>query len=146
MKRASIYERKGKIYVRSSSQTTTGLWMGNAHALAVDGEDISAIGSAIRECLMASRENIAHPSSFTNIFNPTLKLAGVRSYSAFAKLAKLVQVSTCDDKVITFTPMKNGGVTGDKRGFTELNHKIEENISSDRDVGLAAKKALLLSE
>jgi hypothetical protein len=49
MRAATIYERKGRLYIHSSSQTTAGVWIINAPVLAVDKKDIGEVGRALSE-------------------------------------------------------------------------------------------------
>ena len=139
MKTATIYERKGKLYVHSSSKTTAGVWVINAPVLAVDKEDAGEIGRAIRECLAASREGISHPKSFANLFNPVLDLAGVKSFSTFVRSAKCVEIETMDDAVVAFIPTQNEGAND---GFAPLPNKTEAILGSDEALGSAAVAAL----
>jgi hypothetical protein len=139
MKAATIYERKGKLYIHSSSKTTAGVWVINAPVLAVDKEDTGAIGRAIRECLAASREGVPHPKSFASLFNPVLDLAGVKSFATFVKSAKCVEIETIDVAVVMFIPTRNEGV---KDGFAPLLNKTEAALGSDEALGTAAVAAL----
>ena len=67
MRAATIYERKGKLYVHSSSKTTAGVWVINAPVLAVEKEDTSEVGRAVRECRFALGScNMALPEYATN--------------------------------------------------------------------------------
>ena len=143
MKVATIYERKGKLYVHSSSKTTAGVWVFNAPVLAVDKEDADEVGRSIRECLAASREGVPHPKSFTNLFDPVLDLAGVKSLGTFVKSAKCVEVETSDGAVVTLIPTRNGGVDD---GFAPLPNKSEVALGSDEALGSAAVAALAKSE
>lgn len=143
MRAAAIYERKGKLFVHSSSRTTAGVWIATAPALATDKEHLSELGHHIAECLKASREGVPHPSSFGSLFDPVLDLAGVKSFSIFAKSSKCVGVETADGQVVTLVPTRNEGAEG---GFSPLSEKIEVTITSDDALGSAALAALAISE
>ena len=142
MKAATIYERKGKLYVHSSSKTTAGVWVINPPVLAVEKEDAGKVGRALKECLAASREGVPHPKSFTNLFDPVLDLAGVKSFGTFMKSAKCIEVETSDDATVTLLPTRNEGV---EEGFAPLPTKTETALGSDEALGSAAAAALAMS-
>jgi hypothetical protein len=106
-------------------------------------EDADEVGRSIRECLAASREGVPHPKSFTNLFDPVLDLAGVKSLGTFVKSAKCVEVETSDGAVVTLIPTRNGGVDD---GFAPLPNKSEVALGSDEALGSAAVAALAKSE
>jgi hypothetical protein len=143
VKAATIYERKGKLYVHSSSKTTAGVWVINAPALIVDKANVGELGHAIRECLAASREGVSHPSSLANLFDPVLDLAGVRSFGTFVKLAKCVEVETNDGVTATLIPTRNEGADD---GFAPLPNRTEAILDSDEALGAAAVSVLAMSE
>ncbi|WP_156433012.1 hypothetical protein [Sinorhizobium sp. GL28] len=143
MKAATIYEREGMLYVHSSSKTTVGLWILNAPVLSIDKTDVGEVGRAIRECLAASCENVPHPRSFTNLFDPVLVRAGVKSFGRFLKAAKCVEVETSCEATVRLIPTRNEGV---KSGFVPLTGKTVSVIGSDEDLGSAAIEALATSE
>jgi hypothetical protein len=143
MKAATIYERKGKLYVHSSSKTTAGVWVINAPVLAIDKEDTGEVGRALRACLEASREGVPHPKSFTNLFDPVLDLASVKSFGTFVKSAKCVELETSDDATVTLIPTRNEGVDD---GFAPLPNKTEAAFGSEEALGAAAVAALAMAE
>lgn len=143
MKAATIYERNGKLYVHSSSKTTAGVWVINAPVVTARKENVGEIGRSIRACLAASREDVPHPKSFTNLFDPMLTLAGVKSFSTFVKSAKCVEVETVNDETVMLIPTRNEGA---EDGFTPLSNKTKTADGSDDDLGSAAVAALAMSE
>lgn len=143
MKAATIYERKGKLYVHSLSKTITGVWVINDPVLAVDQEEFGEVGRSIRACLAASREGIAHPKVFANLFNSVLDIAGVKSFSTFLKSAKCVEVEASDGAVVTLIPTRNEGIDD---GFTPLSSRAEVTAGSDEALGAAAVAALAMAE
>ncbi len=143
MKLATLYERKGKVFVHSASRTTAGVWIINAPVLAIDLQNIAAIGDAVRKCLAASREGVPHPQVFANVFEPVLLLAGVKSFSTFMKSAKCVEAEARDDASVTLIPMRNEGGEG---GFTPLSNTAEAALDSDEAIGTAVVVALSLSK
>lgn len=142
MKAATIYGRGGKTYVHSSSKTTAGVWVINAPVLVVEGGDPGELGKALRECLAASSEGVPHPKSFTNLSDPMLNLAGVKSYNTFAKSAKCVEVEL-HGETVTLIPTRNEGAEG---GFVPISGKAQVAVSEDAALGSAAITALALAE
>jgi hypothetical protein len=143
MKTATIYEHRDKLYVHGNSRTTAGVWLLSMPVLVVAKEQVGEVGRAIRECLAASRDGILHPTSFTNLFDPVIALAGVKSYGTFAKWAKCVEVETTGDAAVTLIPTRNEGVRG---GFSPLRDKTVATLSSDEALGSAAVLAIAASE
>lgn len=74
--------------------------------------------------------------------NPLLKLAGVRSFNAFAKSVTRVEIGM-DDETVTLIPMQNGGP---KEGFIHLNEKALLSEADEEALGTAAIAALALCE
>lgn len=142
MKSATMYERGDKIYVHSSSKTTAGVWVINAPVLMVETQDIGGLGHSIKECLAASVEGVPHPKSFTNLFDPVLKLANVKSFNKFMQSAKCVEVELEDD-IITLIPNRNEGA---EDGFAPLPTKTQVADGTDEALGSAALSAFALAE
>lgn len=143
MRAATIYQHAGMLYVHSSSKTTVGIWILNAPVLSVNKTDVGELGRAIRECLAASCENVPHPRSFTNLFDPVLARAGVKSAGGFLKAAKCVEVETSGEATVSLIPTRNEGI---KSGFVPLPGKAVSVIGSDDELGFAAIEALATSE
>lgn len=143
MKEATIYERKGMLYIYASSKTTVGVLMIDPPVFAIAKDNTNEVGRTIRERLLASREGVPHPKVPTNLFAPVLNLAGVKSVAAFAKLAKCVHASTDDGVEVTLTPTRNGG---SREGFVPLPDKAVVALNADEALGTAAVAALAGSE
>lgn len=142
MKAATIYGRGSKIYVHSLSKTTAGLWIINTPVISVDGGDFRALGRSLQKCLEASSECIPHPKSFTDLFEPMLDLAGVKSFNTFVKSAKCVEIEL-NGEMATLIPTRNEGADD---GFAPLPEKTQVASSEGDSLGLAAIAALALAE
>lgn len=143
MKRATLYERNGKVFVHSSSRTTAGVWIINSPVLAIDVQDLAGIGGALRKCLAASREGVQHPQSFSRLFDPVLILAGVKSFNTFVKSAKCVEAEAGDDGSLTLIPTRNEGAD---MGFAPLPSTAEQIPDSDEAIGASIAAAFSLSK
>lgn len=143
MKAATIYERKGKLFVHSSSKTVAGLWVISRPVLATEKDDIALLGRSVKECLAASHECIPHPASFKNLFDPVLALAGVKSFRTFIKSAKCVEVEASDSAILILIPTRNEGA---ENGFVHLPDRTEATLSSDEALGSAVVATLAIAE
>ncbi|QWK81296.1 hypothetical protein [Ochrobactrum sp. BTU1] len=139
MKSATIYERKNRLYFHACSQTTAGIWMLSAPVLTTEKGNIREGGRMVKDCLAASRQGIAHPSSFPNLFKPMLDLAGVKSYGTFVNSSKSVGITTDDGVSAILTPYRNDGP---KHGYTPLAEMPAIPLASDEELGAAILAAL----
>jgi hypothetical protein len=118
MKHASAYLRKGKIFLSPFSKTTKGFLI-RWEPIVVTSEDDAQLGRKVLLVLSKSIVNVPHPESWEGP-DPLANAAGVRSYEAFADLAKCVGIAQNDDEVV-LTPSKNGGP---RKRFLFLKNKI----------------------
>jgi hypothetical protein len=135
MKHASAYLRKGQIFLSPFSKMTKG-FMVRWEPVVVTGEDDPELGRKVLWILSRSIENVPHPDSWVGRSNALAKAAGVRSYEAFADLAKCVGIGQ-DDEGVVLTPTRNGG-----RGNRFLGLKTEICCRpDDKDVAQALRQA-----
>lgn len=104
------------------------------------------LASAIRETLGHSRSGVPHPDPSTAFERtaPLLKAAKVRSWSALARGARLIEIAE-NAGAIVFTPTEN---RGGRKGFLHLpalNVTVSKPVN-DEDLGEAAIRALELSK
>jgi hypothetical protein len=120
---ASVYVRKSDYIVESSCWTTRGLCVGSepVELLPIDAA-AAELGEAIRRALSAVREGVAHPADWQAQLAPLFKVAGIKSWDALQKSAKLCSIEAIDGP-IRITPSRNGGTTGDGRGYHPMNEK-----------------------
>jgi hypothetical protein len=119
MKHASAYLRKGKIYLSPFSKTTKGFLV-RWEPIVVTSEHDAELGMKVLLVLSQSTVNVPHPESWVGRYDLMAKAAGVRSYEAFADLAKCVGIVQDDDGLV-LTPSKNGGP---RKRFLFLKSKI----------------------
>lgn len=126
MKKAVVYERNGKLFVRSCSRTTDGVWIDVGPCVAIEkGAPPARIGSVVREAILSSVREVAHPTLWKNINDELLKEAGVRSWAVFSCDAKCVNVEQTE--ICEMKPTKN---LGSKNGFVELVEQVVRVSSS----------------
>jgi hypothetical protein len=107
VKTATIYERDGKLYPHSNSETTVGPWVMSGPVSCTSKGDAREIGRLIREGLAASRGGIPHSEALLDeAFDRMLDLAGVDSYATFIQSTKCVEIETEDNKTVTFVPTR----------------------------------------
>jgi hypothetical protein len=128
MKLATAYKRRERIFLHASAKTTVGVWILWPPVLAVDG--VSALGQNIRLVLKGSRLNVPHPTSWTGLTGPLLRLANVRTWNAFARSAKCVQIESSADRV-AFLPTRNGDT---KEGFVPLPERLLHSPLVEEDL------------
>ena len=108
---ATVYRRKQRFLVHSSSRTTDGVWiLGPPYLVVAEGDD-HALERAIQSALEGSRADVPHPRTFEGLQDPLLALAGVKNWKAFSKGAECVEVADDGDH-IALTPTKNRGPQG----------------------------------
>jgi hypothetical protein len=112
MQLASIYWREGRYFVHPSSRTDAGVWILSEPVRALDATVGDAeLGRSIVAALDASRTDGAHPRSFSGLSAPILAVAGLTSWSVFAKGARLVIVER-ENGTVSIVPNVNLGAKG----------------------------------
>lgn len=144
MKSASIYLRKGAIFIRTVSRTEHGLGMvdGPPATLAV-GSPPGDVGEAVLASLARSR-SVPHPTSWEGLNDdPMLREANVKTWSAFSRSASVVEVRL--DAEFVLTPTRNEGARG---GFAHLNEKALHlpATASAEELGRAVEQAFTRCE
>lgn len=133
MQAATAYKRGSQIFVHSSSRTTAGVWLLSEPVAAVAVDDPEELGRRILEALNASKDQVPHPKSWKNLFDPVLHLAGVKSWSTFVKSAKCVEIEAING-VAKLIPTRNLGADD---GFSPLIEKAESCETSPDKLGAA---------
>ncbi|WCM27403.1 hypothetical protein NDN01_00230 [Sphingomonas sp. QA11] len=124
------------------SETDQGISVAHAPFIAVKDSEIESLGTAIQQCLLASQVRMRQPSNLRNLLSPLLSQAGLKSYTAFARMAKLIEVSTSDNSNISFMPTRNGG---SREGYCDLTEKMLTSTNAVHEMGNAALRALAIS-
>lgn len=108
MRSVTVYKRANGWFLNPDARTVTGLWQSVPPFLmcALDSRPFE-LGNAVTRLLEESKQEMPHPAEIVAP-KPLLELAGVRSWSAFAKGASHVGVSA-DGDWITFDPSRNAG-------------------------------------
>jgi hypothetical protein len=127
MKKATAYQREGKVFLHSLSKTTAGVWILSGPVLAQTSIDVSSLGQNVLATLNGSFEQVAHPTSWKGLFDPVLQQVGVKTLSTFMKKCKCVEIES-DAGVVSFLPTKNLGSSG---GFEPLCAKVGPIALSD---------------
>lgn len=89
------------------SKTTKGLLVA-WDPLVMSSEEDSELGKKVLSVLSQSTVEVPHPEKLGIRSRAMAEAAGVRSYEAFADLARCVAIAQDGDEVI-FTPTRNGG-------------------------------------
>src|SRR5229473_5466704 len=116
MKTAAAFQRDGKVYLHPYARTIQGLLVFSGPVVVMGLAD-DRIAAELLATLSRSLADVPHPTSWKGLTAPLLRAASMRSYEAFARTAKLVEVDLEGDEV-SFRPTKNCGPRG---GFFHLN-------------------------
>jgi len=118
-RRASIYERLGRVYICASHKTEAGFWIDDEFVEALDLDRSERIVEAVVSALNRSKGSVPTPSPSTSLVGSLLKSAGVKSWGVFEKSARYVGVTEIGDQ-ITVEPTANLGARG---GFVPISGK-----------------------
>lgn len=117
---AHVYFRTRDVVVHSQHLTTAGVWIAGLPAIRIQREGLTTrLVDAVQEAVAKSSEGVLHPTDWKGVGGPVLQAAGVRSWSALARGSRLCGVTDSDGAIVV-VPYRNGGTTGDGRGFHEL--------------------------
>jgi hypothetical protein len=141
-KLASIYLRKGKIFISASHKTEAGFWIADDQSVVVENSDESGICEAVGAALARSKHDVPTPPRDANLVRPLLAAANVSSWSTFAKLAKYVNVHLGDGE-LEITPYRNMGGSDGFEPITESAVMLPEGSS---DLGNAILTAFAIAE
>ena len=136
-KLASIYQRKGSLFVSAYHKTEAGFWVANTETETVEPHDKVGLEKAIMNALARSREGVPTPARNANHTASLLDAAKVSSWSTFAKLAKSVDVFA-KDGVFEITPYQN---LGGSDGFEPMTGSVIHLADDAADVGSWVLKA-----
>ena len=120
MPSAAVYQLRDRVFIHPWQRTTLGLGMASGPyvSLPLDAE-AAALGDAVFAALSGSAVNVPHPESPKGLQAARLKAAGVRSEKAFQSGARNLTVERLD-RTIRILPSRNGGSSGESKGFHGL--------------------------
>jgi hypothetical protein len=145
MKSAAAYKREKKIYLDPESRTTVGVWIRTGPVILLEeSESPSRKGNCLREVLRHSQEGVPHPNRWDHLVEPLLSLAGVKSWSIFAKSAVCCSVRLVADQ-LELVPSRNLGARGGYVPIQDRKMAISFD-ASDEELGLLLDKAFEASE
>ena len=113
MQSANVYKFGDRVIVCSLSKTTAGVWIVHGTVTAVAVSNQTGLGGLVLAALDGSISGIPHPKVWSGLFDPVLREAGVKTYSAFIKKASLIDVRR-NESTVALIPMQNQGA---KDGF-----------------------------
>jgi hypothetical protein len=120
MKKATAYQRDGKIFLHALSKTTAGVWILSEPVFTQTPIDVTSLGESVIAVLDGSLEQVAHPKNWKGLFDPILQQVGVKTFNTFMKKCKCVEIE-CDSERISFIPTRNLNSSG---GFEPLSARI----------------------
>jgi hypothetical protein len=141
---ACIYQSRRAIIVVSMDAVARGPWVTGTHisSHAPDVPD-DVLGASLVDALNAALKNRPPVTDWKALGEPLFKAAGVRSWAALQKQNSLVAVQR-ERGTIRFSPCRNGGASGDDRGYKEIAEAVASIASSasPSEVGQAIRTAL----
>ena len=146
-RRAAIHQLKDRLFIHPWQVTDMGLGIASEPYVASPLEvDSASLGNSALEALNQSGRTVRHPSDWKGQAGPRLRAAGVKSEKAFQTHACYVSIEL-DGSQLLVEPWRNGGTTGDTKGFTplpDLRMEVAATIAAV-DLGNLIRKALQLS-
>jgi hypothetical protein len=137
---ATIYRLDTRFVVHPVNTTTAGVGIASEPYIVLPTPTSAVdLGTAINHALDSYRNGIPHPTNWKGLSGPRLAAAGVRSEAALHKQALMVEVTRAGN-TLTFTPQRNGGATGNDKGFHALD---ERAVTLDEPTQEAAGEAVL---
>ena len=146
---AMVYLRAGRIFVQASDRTdlrTAGFWIAAPPVVTLDASVSAAtIGQAVLDALARSRVDVRVPDRGADLEAPLRSAAGVRSRRALMSGTRACSVHREAD-TIRIDPLRNGGSSGQERGFSALpdTETLEATATADvigRAVSVALERA-----
>jgi hypothetical protein len=117
MRAAGAYLHPDTWIIHAEHRTTAGVLMSNPPVFRMPlSAATSQLGLAVRQALEGYRENVPHPTDWKNAGAEFLKLTGFKSWRALEAPSKSCWISESGGELV-FTPLRNGGTAGDKKGF-----------------------------
>jgi hypothetical protein len=130
MRRAAAYQRGDDIFFHPSNETTAGVWILSEPILKLKIYDSEKLGGAALYALGYSKINAPHPLVWKGLFDPMLCESHVKSWSAFSKSAKCVEIEFWTNR-ISMLPTRNLGA---KAGFEPIENMRKDCSPLSKDV------------
>lgn len=141
-KLATVYRRKGSLFVAASHKTEAGFWVADKETVVVNSNDEAEVQSAVVGALSRSQNSVPTPTRDADLVGSLLSAAGVSSWSTFFRLAKCADVHLRDGR-LEITPYRN---MGGSDGFDPMIDKAVELPEGSPDLGKAVLAALEIAE
>jgi hypothetical protein len=139
-----MYARQNDFVIRPESRTISGVWIGWEPVQVLTCEtDMTSLAQAIQSALATSREGVAHPVDWKAVSQPLFKAAKIKSWNALQNSAKMVGIEMSDAE-LRIVPSRNGGTSGDDKGYHSLPEKaiVLTAGCSEEQLGSALSQAL----
>lgn len=127
---ANAIRWQDRILIHAEAKTVPGFYMACFPWLKLPRDASQAeLGAAIQEALRGFRSDVPVPDFRTPsgkaFLSERLQAAGVRSERQFMNGSERVDIDTRNG-VLRFTPCRNNGAVGPKRGYSEINEAAAE--------------------
>jgi hypothetical protein len=142
MQSASVYKRKDGWYLHADSRSN-GAWVATPPFLKLPLDaPLESLGEAVKTAIDASRGDVPFPTDWEPVFQPVLDLAGVKSWTTFARGAKYMG-AMLKNSIFTFLPYRQ-----DRGNFSPL-EDLAFDVSGDggpAEMGEAVQRGMALCE
>jgi hypothetical protein len=140
MQHASIYKRKDGWYLNSDSQSNGALIAGPSFLKLPLDATCESLGNGIKTVINASLADVPFPTDWGPVFRPALDLAGVKSWSEFARNAQCVGVKGTESAIVILPWRKD---RGSFFPLPDLEFQLSANASPE-EVGKAVQRGIEL--
>src|SRR5258708_2533748 len=117
MRSAGVYLNPDALILHALGQVPAGFLISIPPVLRLPASaEPDLLGRTLRDALAAYQPNFPQPADWNRHRADFLKAAGVRSWRKLEGLSRSCWIQQADHE-ITFTPLRNGGSHGAKKGF-----------------------------
>jgi hypothetical protein len=141
----AIFRFDNAVLVYSLDKAKSGVWLAGEFATLLVDASPENLGAAVEQALTASRFDVPHPQDWRNVGANVLVVAGKKSWRALEKGAVAAHLFR-DRSGVRITPTRNGGPTGDDRGFHELTDRTQSLDASASHLEVASGVIRALAE
>lgn len=115
---AGVYAKPGLLLVHSVRTTTAGVGLKglDVHRIAAPFS-AEVVGAAARAALASYQHDVPHPKDWTGVGRDFLSVCHVRSWKALESDARFCDIELSVEGVIRLSSTRNGGSSGDQKGF-----------------------------
>ena len=147
IKSAGVYQHPDVLIIHAQVRAPAGFLVSSAPVFKLySNATAQEIGAALRQALSQFQDRPRNPDEWMTLRSNFLKATGFRSWRRLESQAKSCWIE--QEEAVVFTPFRNGGTRGAKKGFQPFGAN-EIEVPSDGDdaaLGRALVEALSVCE